>query len=121
MDYKVIERANKKYVEIKQEISSERDVLDIIGICISEDVNLLVLRETAITDAFINLKTGLAGMVLQKLMNYQIKSAVVISEESALSERFKELKYELNKAGNFRMFENDSDSEEWISDNWKGC
>ena len=30
MDYKIIEKMNKKYIEIKQEIVCESDVLDII-------------------------------------------------------------------------------------------
>ena len=39
MDYKIVEKMNKKYIEINQEINTEDDVLDIIGICMSNDKN----------------------------------------------------------------------------------
>ena len=37
MDYKIIEK-DKSYIEVKQPITCENDVLDLIGICISNDI-----------------------------------------------------------------------------------
>ena len=113
MDYKIIEKMNKKYIEIKQEIVSESDVLDIIGICISNDIKMLVLREKAFSEEFINLKSGLAGTVLQKFMNYHIKVSAIIDKDK-IEGRFKELVYELNKSNNFKVFNNSTDAENWI-------
>ena len=114
MDYKVVEKANKKYIEINEEISKESDVLDIIGICISNDTKLLILREGAFSEKFINLKSGLAGIVLQKFMNYHIKVSAIIEDKTKIEGRFKELIYELNKSSNFRVFDNCVDAEKWI-------
>lgn len=108
MDYKV----NKDYIEVNNPITCESDVVDIISLCMSNSINLLVLREGTLTDKFINLRTGLAGLVLQKFMNYNIKASAVIDME--LEGRFKELVYELNKSNNFRVFDNNIDAEEWI-------
>lgn len=69
MTYKL----NKNYIEIYEAINCESDVLDIISFCLSNDINLLVLRNGVLTEEFINLRTGLAGLVLQKFMNYNIK------------------------------------------------
>lgn len=91
---------------------SESDVLDIISACISNDIKLLILREGTLTEEFMNLRTGLAGLVLQKFTNYHIKASAVI--ESELEGRFKELVYELNKGNNFRVFNNNIDAENWI-------
>ena len=113
MDYKIIEKMNKKYIEIKQEIVSESDVLDIIGICISNDIKMLVLREKAFSEEFIDLKSGLAGIVLQKFMNYRIKVSAIIDKDK-IEGRFKELVYELNKSNNFKVFNNSIDAENWI-------
>lgn len=113
MDYKIIEKMNKKYIEIKQEILCESDVLDIIGICISNDIKMLVLREKAFSKEFINLKSGLAGIVLQKFMNYHIKVSAIIDKDK-IEGRFKELVYELNKSSNFKVFNNSIDAENWI-------
>lgn len=114
MNYKIIEKSNKKYIEIKQKLNSESDVLDIIGICISNDIKLLVLTEEVFTENFINLKLGLAGIALQKFMNYHIKVSAVIEDKSKMQGGFKELIIELNKANNFRVFDNSIDAENWI-------
>lgn len=34
MKYKIIEKTNKRYIEVSQAITCESDILDIIGICI---------------------------------------------------------------------------------------
>lgn len=114
MNYKIIEKMNKKYIEINQVINTEEDVLDIIGICISNSTKLIVLKEDALSDEFINLKSGLAGIALQKFMNYHIKVSAVIEDKSKIQRRFKELIIELNKANDFRVFDNSIDAENWI-------
>ena len=114
MNYKIVEKTNENYIEIKQPFTCESDVLDVIGICISNDIKLLVLREEVFTEDFINLKLGLAGMVLQKFMNYHIKVSATIEDENKIQGRFEELLNELNKANNFRVFNNMRDAENWI-------
>lgn len=113
MNYTVIEKMDKKYIKINQVINTEEDVLDIIGICISNDTKLVILKEGAISDEFINLKSGLAGIALQKFMNYYIKVSTIISKDK-IEGRFKELVYELNKSNNFKVFDNSVDAENWI-------
>lgn len=98
--------------DVSVKSKSESDVLDIISACISNDIKLLILREGTLTEEFMNLRTGLAGLVLQKFINYHIKASAVI--ESELEGRFKELVYELNKGNNFRVFNNNIDAENWI-------
>ena len=110
MEYKI----KKHYIEINNPITCEADALDIISLCMSNGINMLILREGTLTEKFINLRTGLAGLVLQKFINYNIKASAVIDKD--LEGRFKELVYELNKSNNFRVFDNNLDAEEWILD-----
>ena len=117
MDYKIVEKMNKKYIEINQEINTEDDVLDIIGICMSNDTKLLVLREGAFSEKFINLKSGLAGIVLQKFINYHIKVSAIIEDEFKNNKRFQELVYVLNKSNNFKVFNNSVSAVNWILGN----
>jgi hypothetical protein len=117
MDYRVIEKNNKKYIEsvpIQKKLSTEQDVLDLIGICIGNDVNVLVLHIDAFSEDFFNLKTGLAGMILQKFINYHLKVAVILDKEVAFNDRFKEMIMEANKGNHFRTFKNIIDAEVWI-------
>ncbi|WP_218007839.1 DUF4180 domain-containing protein [Bacillus sp. AFS018417] len=49
-----------------------------VGICVENDVYLLMLYVDAFSGDFFNLKTGLAGMMLQKYINYHIRVAVIL-------------------------------------------
>ena len=54
----------------------------------------LVLDEKDITPDFFDLKTGLAGQVLQKFVNYRTKLAVIVRDASVYGGRFGELMHE---------------------------
>lgn len=114
MNYKIVEKTNRKYIEIKEPFTCEADVVDFISICISNNINLLLLREEIFTEDFINLRTGLAGIVLQKFINYHIKVSAVIEDRNKIQGRFEELVSELNKSINFRVFNNITEAEDWI-------
>lgn len=118
MNYRIVEKNGVKYIEyvsVERQISSERDVLDLISISIENNIYILLLQVDAFSKDFINLKTGLAGMMLQKFINYHIKVAVILENEEKLNDRFKEMILEANKGSNFRTFKNIADAESWIS------
>lgn len=118
MNYKVVNKNNSKYIEFDsdlRELSSEQDVLDYISICMENNVYTVMLHSNVLSEDFFNLKTGLAGMALQKFINYNIKAAVIIEDEKKLNERFKEMIMEANKGNQFRTFKNIAAAETWIS------
>lgn len=118
MDYKITENYGKKYIEVESsgvKINSEQDALDLIALCFEYGVNIMIINDKVLSDDFFNLKTGIAGAVVQKFINYSIKSGIVISDEQTFNERFKEFALETNKGNNFRIFYNSSDAEKWIS------
>lgn len=114
MNYEIVERNNKQYIYINSQLSSEEDVLDIIGICMGNNINFLMFNNEALTEDFFNLKTGLAGMALQKFMNYHIKVAAIIEDENKIQGRFRELLVEVNRGNDFRVFKNIEDAETWL-------
>ena len=117
MNYKVIEKSNKTYIEcISMEIplSAERDALELISICMENNTGLLIIHEEALSENFFNLRTGLAGAVLQKFMNYQIKVVAIIVSEEKISGRFREMVIEANKGNDFRVYKNIAEAENWI-------
>lgn len=114
MNYKIINKNDKSYNYITTPITHEKDILDIIAICIENGTRNLMLSQQALTDEFFNLKTGLAGLALQKFINYNIKVAVVIEDRSKINDRFAELILELNKRNDFRVFESNEDAEDFI-------
>jgi DNA-binding PadR family transcriptional regulator len=119
LNYKVIEKNGKKYIECvsaEAPLHSEQDALDLVAACIENATNLILLHEEALSDDFFRLATGLAGQVLQKFINYNVKAAVIIKDEQKIKGKFKELIAESNKRNDFRVFHNIIEAENWLTD-----
>jgi len=116
MNIQVIETPGK-YIACRSAevpLGKEQDAADLIGACYGYDVWLLMLHAEALSDDFFQLRTGLAGAVLQKLMNYRIRTALVIPDELAGQGRFKEWVAETNQGSQLRVFPNADDAETWL-------
>jgi hypothetical protein len=58
-------------------ISQAQDILDIFGNLMFEDCDRLIIHERSLHTDFFDLKTRLAGDILQKFSNYRVKLAIV--------------------------------------------
>ena len=58
-------------------IASEAASLDVIGALYGTGVDLVVFEVTQLAPDFFELRTGLAGAVLQKLQNYGLRVAIL--------------------------------------------
>lgn len=117
MNYRVVDKNNKKYIECISSIiplHNEQAALDLIALCGENDTNLLMINAEALARDFFDLKTGLAGQILQKFANYYIKAAVVVSNEMKIKGKFKEMMIESNRGNNFRIFNNQNEAENWL-------
>jgi hypothetical protein len=107
----------KTYLEIGNSevgISGEEYSLDLISLCASHNVDLLLFERESLPDEFYDLRTGFAGAVLQKFSNYRVKAAI-ITREDKLTGRFAELALEANRGKWFRIFSNRSEAEKWLT------
>lgn len=117
MNYKVIEKENKRYIELiscEAPINTEQDALDLIGLCGGHDTCLLMLHSQVLSDDFFKLKTGVAGAVLQKFTNYQIKVVAVVPEERVSVGKFKDMMIETNRGNQFRIYWDRAEAEKWL-------
>jgi PadR family transcriptional regulator, regulatory protein AphA len=117
MGYRVVEKNDKRYVEYasaETPLRSEQDALELVAACFENDAYLLMLHEEMLTDDFFNLRTGIAGQVLQKFSNYHVKVAVILRSEQRIKGKFKELLAESNKGNAFKAFNSISEAEEWL-------
>ncbi len=117
MDYKVIKAGDIKYIELfscVSPINSEQDALDLIALCGEHDTNLLMLHSDAISDDFFRLKTGVAGNVLQKFINYYIKAVAVIPNDRITTGKFKDMVIEANRGKHFRVFSDSEEAAKWL-------
>jgi PadR family transcriptional regulator AphA len=117
MQVQVIEKAKGRYIQCisaKTPLSSEQDAVELLAICGENDTNHLIINAEALSDDFFKLRTGVAGQMLQKFINYHVQIAVMITNESMITGKFKEMVAESNKRNDFRVFTNISDAENWF-------
>ena len=59
------------------EVTNQTAVVREPGVLITDGPSAMVLRKEQLSEDFFRLSTGLAGEVLQKFVNYQMKLAIV--------------------------------------------
>jgi hypothetical protein len=78
-------------------VRTERDVSDLVGALFGEDVDRVILRVERLDPAFFDLRTGLAGAILQKLTNYRVDVAIVGDVAAVEGEAFRAFVAESNR------------------------
>jgi len=117
METQWITEQNRSFVECLPDgglITSEQDALDLVGICGEHRTFALLLHETNLNEDFYDLRTGLAGAVLQKLFNYSIRVAAVLPLERSTRGRFGEMVLESNRGRQFRVFTTREAAVQWL-------
>ena len=93
-------------------VKSFTDILDLIGALF--DATGLLLGEDDLAPEFFDLKSGLAGELFQKLVNYRVRTAIVLPHPEAHGERFKELAYEHRTHPLIRFTTSFEEAEAWL-------
>ena len=90
---------------VARTIASERDAVDVVGDAVGAGAELVVLPIEVLDPAFFRLASGLAGAVLQKLVNYRFEVAIVgdIEQRVAASESLRDFVRESNRRGAVRF------------------
>ena len=117
MNFTLITRGNVKItmcIPDGNKISSEADALDAVGACGEYETDKLLIPGENLSEAFYDLKSGLAGAVLLKFSNYFIKAAVVVKAEMIGKGRFYEFVLETNRGNEFRVFQDREKAMDWL-------
>ena len=80
-------------------ISTSADTSDLIGNAWYQNANVIAVPVERLDPAFFELRSGVAGEVAQKLVNYQLRLVVIgdISGYEAASAAFRDWVYESNR------------------------
>ncbi|NLW16140.1 MAG: DUF4180 domain-containing protein [Firmicutes bacterium] len=99
-----IERIKEKGVDIAIVradgvlISDVQSALDLVAtVAFTEGGNRIVMPKSVLAEDFFNLRTRLAGEMLQKFINYQVKVAIVGDFSTYTSKSLKDFIYESNQ------------------------
>ena len=77
----------------------------------------LILDEQELSKDFFDLRTGFAGEVLQKFVNYRARLAIVVADASVYGSRFSELVYEHRTHRSVRFFSSAQLARQWLAYN----
>jgi hypothetical protein len=80
-------------------IANFQDGLDLLADLYFQGFDKIILQEKNITPDFFNLKTGIAGEILQKFSNYRVSLAIIGNFTKFQSKSIKDFIYESNKFG----------------------
>ena len=119
MTYRIIEKNNQRYILLDpagKSIQTEQEAIQLFTICLENNTNLLLIYGERLSDDFLRLRTGMAGVALQKFETYGIKAAAIIDEKRT-KVKFKEFLNESNRGRVFRSFNNFDEAENWLLTN----
>ena len=91
---------NKKIAEISalnKKIKTTDDIMEFFGDCYANDVLGVIIAKYHFDNSFFDLKTGIAGDILQKFTNYNIKLAITGDFSNIESNSLKDFIRESNK------------------------
>lgn len=78
-------------------INSVQDAVDVMMDCYYQGADLIVLKKSQLTPDFFDLKTKLAGEILQKFSTYRIKLAIVGDFSGYTSKSLQDFIHESNQ------------------------
>lgn len=93
-------------------IRSVKDIADMIGACFGAEG--ILLTEDDLAPELFDLHSGLAGELLQKLVNYRLRAAIVLRDPAAYGERFRELAYEHRSHDIIRFVRSRDEADAWL-------
>lgn len=85
-------------IDKSEKIETAQDTLDIMASAqYNHDCTGLIVYKDSLGDSFFDLKTGIAGEILQKFSNYRMKLAIVGDFSSYSSKSLRDFIFESNK------------------------
>lgn len=100
MNFVIHSQQDKNIAELVADgivIHTASDGLDLIGNVYYQGFDRVILHQKNIAPAFFDLKTGIAGEILQKFSNYRMRLAIVGDFASIESKSLRDLIFESNK------------------------
>ncbi len=102
MKIKTTQIGNIRIAEVISEkiiINKIQDGIDLLADLYYQDFDKIIIYEKNITTDFFDLKTGIAGEILQKFSNFRVKLAIIGDFSKYTSKSIQDFIFESNKLG----------------------
>ncbi len=94
------------------EIKDVQDALDLMANAGYMGAEKIILYEKNLATGFFDLKTGIAGEILQKFTNYRVQLAIIGDFSTRTSKSLRDFIYESNKIGRILFLPSVEDAKE---------
>ena len=118
MDIKITQHNGINIAEVitdKIIIREVQDAVDLMAECNYQDSGRILLQDYNIAGDFFDLKTGVAGDILQKFSNYRVRLAIVGDFSKYPGKSLRDFIFESNKLGRIFFAENNQAAIERLS------
>ncbi|MEA2077947.1 MAG: DUF4180 domain-containing protein [Candidatus Marinimicrobia bacterium] len=99
---------------IESPIDSVQDALDLLENADSQGARKIMIKKEHLHKDFFNLKTGLAGKIIQKVINYYKQLAIVGDFDMYQSKSWLDFVYESNKTRQIFFVESTNDAVKYL-------
>ena len=86
-----------------------QDILDLMGDIWAQGCSGMIVDKQCLNESFFDLKTGLAGAILQKFSNYRLRLAIVGDVSGYAGKSLRDFIYECNR-GSLICFKNSTEA-----------
>lgn len=87
----------KEIAEIREAACMIKTAQDMLDVMAAAPSNIIVIRKENLDDSFFDLRSGLAGEILQKASNYSVRLGIVGDFSHYTSASLRDFIYECNK------------------------
>lgn len=122
MEYRIINiKENINVVKIEDErilIFDEQSALDVfMSLAYETGENSFIISKDNIIEDFFDLRTKIAGGILQKIINYRMKLAIIGDFSKYKSKSLRDFIYECNSGRDIFFVENESEALKLLGNN----
>jgi hypothetical protein len=110
-----VERIVSEYYEAPAVAAGGFDPAGVVRACIESGTPRLLMDEDALPPEFFDLSTRLAGDLVQRLTQYEIRMAGVVPDPSVHSKPFQDFAREANTGRWFRFFPDRARAVAWLT------
>ncbi len=103
------------HLESDEILNNAQEAAELLMNCHYQGADSLIIREENLPAAFFDLKTGLAGDILQKFSTYQGRLAIIGDFSKYESKSLRDFIYESNKTGRINFVSTLQEAEDVLS------
>ncbi|HYW10871.1 MAG TPA: DUF4180 domain-containing protein [Longimicrobium sp.] len=110
-----LKRSVSEYYELPPQPAGGFDPVAVVTHCIESGTDRLLLDEAALPPEFFDLSTRIAGALVQRLTQYEIRMAAVVPDPSIHSGPFQDFAREAGENRWFRFFPTREQAIRWLT------